>query len=637
LPKSIIPRPAPSTLAAESVPTPARPARLVKVFEGLSLHAPLFPELEQKLKLASEADGAQSTELQSKIFAEHMQQLTEHLALLHIDHEEDVLNNPPLGDAGNQELAASRRTLAEYANSSSAAISDNLNTLIITLEDKVTRLKKPESDTVQAAICALKKVFKQASTLLDTVLQHANLNTVIEDLNRDHRPLGLTGWVGPIAAAAIPQFVASMTHLGYVRAATGDAVQSRFPEDAAFLTRSAIIGAVTGIAHEGINAVVKPACQALFHATSLADQANMVGLRAVEASSLIPEPLPFKTVNGHLESKSGADLIQESHQVKVQRTRLADKQAMGTSTNALAEAVPYLSFGTIQAVLQLANDLTEINGMTLAARSLASGAGGALSAGVQTAIQLGTTFSDDKGRTFPAFVPDRKPKPISALVKGVDVREPNVRTAFYSKGISGIQSAIFNGSLPSATQPAVIKGNQTSSSPLGTSQIVKNALLAAVAPLIYLSTLFPNQAIDGETRARHAAQPLTPGIFDRSETAMQNVLRPGRPDLPHISSPTALNGSVRAVENVAHMGRGMLQTPPQVLVDIAKALDTGAVKGIGDLFSAVVSRIRPSTAATDGPIPMPVLSSARMNEETQSLRAAEEGRAGPSVPSVTSG
>lgn len=627
--QSVIPRPPPNTPTTGSAHAPALPARFAKVLSNLSLKAPSLQALELKLRLAPTADGAHQT------FTEHVQQLTKHLALLHLEHDEDALENRPIDAAGIQALAASRRSLAEYANQSSTAISVSLNTFIGNLEEKFKKLQPPESDTVQAAIDTLQEVLKQSFKPLDAVLKHTNLNTVIEDLNTAHQSLGFAGWAGPIAAASIPQFIASMTHFGYARSAIDQAANSRYPDDAAFFRRSAIIGTVTGIAHESVNAVVKPAFQELFQATSLADKANMVGLNPVDANTLIPDPLPFKKVDGRLASKNETELTQELSSVKEQRTRLADKKALGTSTHVLGEMVPYTSFGAAQAVRQLINDLTRINGTTLTARALASGAAGAISAGAQTAIQLGTTFTDDKNRTFPVYAPDRAPKTFSAeLAKGLDLREAKVRTAFYSKGISGIQSALYNGSLPSVAQPALADAEQVAPSPLTRLHIVKNALLAAAGSVSYLSSLFSSQASADETAARKETQPSAPRIFDRTETAGQNFFDPGRPDLPHMSSKTALGGGLRALENATHMGRGVLQLAPQVLVDITKALDAGAVKGVEAYSRATTSRTRPSTVATDESVPLQVLStateSAGIEEETQRLRAAEEGRGSPS-------
>jgi len=633
--QSVIPRPPPNTPTTHSAYAPAFPARFAKVLSHLSLKAPSLQALELKLRLAPTTDWAQSAKLQSQAFTEHVQQLTEHLALLHLEHEEDALENRPTDAAGIQALAASRRSLAEYANQSSTAISGALNTFIGNLEEKVKKLQPPEGATIQAAINTLQEILKKSSKSLDAVLKHTGLNTTIEDLNTAHQSLGFSGWAGPIAAASIPQFIASMTHLGYARSAIDQAADSRYPDDAALLTRSAIVGTVAGIAHESVNAVVKPAFQAFFQATSLAEKANIVGLKPVDANTLIPDPLPFKKVDGRLASKNEAELTQELSSVKEQRTRLADKKALGTSTHVLGEMVPYTSFGGAQAVRQLLNDLTRINGTTLTARALASGAAGAMSAGAQTAIQLGTTFTDDKNRTFPVYAPDRAPKNFSSeLGKGLDLRESKVRTAFYSKSISGIQSAIFNGSLPSVAQPTPTATEHVAPSPLTRSQIVKNALLAAAGSISYLSTLYSSQASAGETAARKAAQSSAPRIFDRTETARRNVFAPGRPDLPHMSSKAALGGGLHALENATHMGRGVLQIAPQVLVDITKALDAGAVKG-GEAYSrATTSRTRPSTVATDKPVPMQVLSSAiesaGMEDETQRLRAAEEGQAGPS-------
>jgi len=629
--QSVIPHPPATT---HSTRAPALPARFAKVLSQLSIKAPSLQALERKLSDAQSADGAQSAKLQSQTFTEHAQQLTEHLALLHLEHEDDALANHPTDAAGIQALATSRRRLAEYAVQSSTAVSGSLSTFISNLQEKVKTLQPPESETVQAAIDTLQHILNQSSKALDTVLKHIDLNTVIEDLNTAHQSLGFAGWAGPIAAASIPQFIASMTHLGYARSAIGEAADRRYLENGALLTRSAIVGTVAGVAHESVNAVVKPVFQAFFQASSLADKANMVGLKPVDGNTLIPDPLPFKKVDGRLASKSEVELTQERTSVQEQRTRLANKKALGTSTHVLGEMVPYTSFGGAQAVRQLLNDLTRINGTTLTARALASGAAGAMSAGAQTVIQLGTTFTDDKNRTFPVHAPDRAPKTFSAeLAKGLDLRETKVRTAFYSKGISGIQSAIFNGSLPAVAQPAFAAAEHAAPSPLTLSQIVKNALLAAAGSVSYLSTLYSSQASTGETAARKAAQTSAPRIFDRTETARQNFFDPGRPDLPHMSSKTALGGGLRALENATHMGRGALQIAPQVLVDITNALDAGAVKG-GEAFSrATASRTRPLTVATDEPVPMQVLSSATdsagMEEHIQSLRDAEEGRGGP--------
>lgn len=558
--------------------------RFLSLLSGLCEPMPSFEKLEHTFNTASASGDAQGAD-QQQAFTEHAHQLSRHLAMLHLS---------------GKDQPAIRGEIAEYSKQASQSIYRSLVDALDTLKKRAATLGPSEVDTVQKAITTLQQSLKQ----LDTVLRHAQLDAYIDELNNAHQSLGLKGWAGPILAASIPQFVSSLTHLGYVRSATGEATSKLFSgvRWRELVGGSTLTGATAGIAHEGVNSVVKPVFQAIFHATTLAQKADMVSLKPVPGDRVIPDPLPFKNSDGALKNKPPEELARELDRIKAQRERLSHKRALGTTTHIAGEAVPYAMFGGAHAIRQILNDLTSINGTTIDAKALASGAAGAVTAGAHTAIQLGTTFTDAQGRSFPVYQLDRPPKSLSAeLAKGLDLRKTTVRSAFTSKLFSGIQSATLSAVLPPASVAKRPSIANVGPSPLTTLQIVGNALLAAAGSVCYLSTLYSSQAIAGENAARRNVSDVSPVMFDRTQTAIQNILRPGRTDLPHLTSRTTLRGIPHQLENVTHVARGALQVVPQTMTDLTNAATALMINCAYSLGETVNSRLGNSSTLSSEP------------------------------------
>lgn len=129
-------------------------------------------------------------------------------------------------------LAVSQKALGEYADRASKAIEDGLNESITSLDGHIADLDAAlgnveEGDNLvlemdkqalvnaKATLVDLHAEFPKSpeAKRLNSVAAHAQMDTLVDKLNVDRNSVG--GWkgVGPIVAAAVPQFIASMTHL----------------------------------------------------------------------------------------------------------------------------------------------------------------------------------------------------------------------------------------------------------------------------------------------------------------------------------------------------------------------------------------------------------------------------------------
>ncbi|MGN2435391.1 restriction endonuclease [Pseudomonas syringae] len=534
-------------------------------------------------------------------------------------------------------LAVSQKALGEYAGRASKSIEEGLSKSIASLDSHIAELNTAleSADEGDRPILEIDKqaLVNAKATLVDihaefpkslegkrltAVAAHAQLDTLVYKLNADRDTVG--GWkgAGPIVAAAVPQFLSSMTHLGYVRLSTSDKLKTSIPEtdsDASML-KAAITGMVAGIAHETVNSVVKPVFQAVLQKTGLNEQLNMVPLKAIDTNSVIPDPFELKNEGGELVRKTPDELTQDKAFVKGERAVLNQMKVQGSSTHPVGELMAYGAFGGSQAVRQMLNDFHQISGQTLSARALASGFGGAVSASSQTILQLKSNYVDPQGRKIPVFTPDRAKTDLGKdLAKGMDLRESGVRTTFYSKAISGIQSSALTSALPPVTTLA--KGAQGT---LSAGNIVRNMTLAATGSISYLSTLYANQSVTAEAKAlKDAGKGNAVPMLPRAESAWNTIRHPDSDSLPHTSRPGTLGGVPRAAESAYHMGRGALQLPTQLAVDIVNGAESGALKAASAVRNAVKS---------EKPVAMPVNVAAEADVMAggEELVAMEEGR-----------
>ncbi|MEQ4501037.1 MAG: restriction endonuclease, partial [Pseudomonas sp.] len=363
---------------------------------------------------------------------------------------------------------------------------------------------------------------------------------------------------------------------------------------------------------------------------------NMVPLKAIDTNSVIPDPFELKSEHGELIRKTPEEIAQDKAFVKGERAVLNQKKVQGSSTHPVGEMMAYSAFGGSQAVRQMLNDLHQINGQTLSARALASGFGGAVSASSQTLLQLKSTYVDPAGRKIPVFTPDRAETELKKdLAKGMDLREASVRTTFYSKAISGIQSSALTSALPPVTaQPEGARGT------LSTGNILRNMALAATGSISYLSTLYANQSVTAEAKAlKDAGMGGATPMLDRTETALNNIRHPNRASLPHTFQPSTLSGIPRAMESAYHMGRGALQLPTQMAVDTVRVLADGALNGVSSARAALTPAKPPeargsadelrNTAPTPPSSPTVQRPAPSVPLDDEQLRALEEGLLAP--------
>ncbi|KPW55074.1 Effector protein hopM1 [Pseudomonas caricapapayae] len=552
-------------------------------------------------------------------------------------------------------LAASQAALGEYAGRASKAIGEGLSKSIDSLDEHITaldvRLQGAEEGDKEALHADRQALVDAKATLTDlhadfvkspeakrlaSVAAHTQLDTVVSDLVTARNSVG--GWkgAGPIVAAAVPQFLSSMTHLGYVRLSTSDKLREAVPETSsdASMLKAAITGMVAGIAHETVNSVVKPMFQAALQKTGFNERLNMVPLKAVDTNSVIPDPFELKSEHGELVRKTPEEITQDKAFVKGERAVFNQKKVQGSSTHPVGELMAYSAFGGSQAVRQMLNDLHQINGQTLSARALASGFGGAVSASSQTLLQLKSTYVDPQGREIPVFTPDRAKSELKKdLAKGMDLREPSVRTTFYSKALSGIQSSALTSALPPVTTQAA-----GSSGTLSAGNILRNMALAATGSVSYLSTLYTNQSVTAEAKAlKDAGMGGATPMLERTETALNNIRHPNRASLPHTFQPSTLSGIPRALESAYHVARGALQLPTQMAVDTVRVVEEGVLNGVSSARAALApakpseaSRPVEETVAEAYPPPPTVQRPApSVPLDDDQLRALEEGLLAP--------
>ncbi|KPC34483.1 Type III effector HopM1 [Pseudomonas savastanoi pv. glycinea] len=384
-----------SLLQAEKLPFEVMAERLsperyqLKQFHGSDLQQ-LLDKFTQPGQVPDKAEVGQLI----KGFAQSVADQLEHFQLM---HDATPTKTGPHANEDRATLAVSQTALGEYAGRASKAIGEGLSKGIVSLDDHIAALDVSLQSAEEGAKDALhsnRQALVDAKTTLvglhadfvkspeakrlASVAAHTQLDTVVSDLVTARNSVG--GWkgAGPIVAAAVPQFLSSMTHLGYVRLSTSDKLREEVPETSsdASMLKAAITGMVTGIAHETVNSVVKPVFQATFQKTGLNERLNMVPLKAIDTNSVIPDPFELKSEHGELIRKTPEEIAQDKAFVKGERAVLNQKKVQGSSTHPLGEMIGYSAFGGSHAVRQMLNDLHQINGQTLSARALASGFGG---------------------------------------------------------------------------------------------------------------------------------------------------------------------------------------------------------------------------------------------------------------------
>ncbi|MDA3135712.1 hypothetical protein HG619_01185 [Pseudomonas syringae] len=188
------------------------------------------------------------TEQLIKGFARSLADQLEHFQLMH-DATAEAFGPGGLRDRNT--LAVSQAALGEYAGRASKSIEAELNHSLAVLDERIATLDsqlegategsrpvllmdRQALETARAMLSDLHADFCKSpeAKRLNAVAAHTQMDALIDKLNVDRNSVG--GWkgFGPIVAAAVPQFMVSMLHLGYIRTATGDAMKDAVPEKA---------------------------------------------------------------------------------------------------------------------------------------------------------------------------------------------------------------------------------------------------------------------------------------------------------------------------------------------------------------------------------------------------------------------
>ncbi|GAB0081287.1 hypothetical protein TOC8172_09880 [Pseudomonas syringae] len=312
-----------SLLQAEPLPFEVMAEKLsperyqLKQFQGSDLQQ----RLEKFAQPGQIPDKAEVGQL-IKGFAQSVADQLEHFQLMH-DASPATVGQHAKADKAT--LAVSQTALGEYAGRASKAIGEGLSNSIASLDEHISALDLTLQDAEQGnkeSLHADRQALVDAKTTLvglhadfvkspeakrlASVAAHTQLDNVVSDLVTARNTVG--GWkgAGPIVAAAVPQFLSSMTHLGYVRLSTSDKLRDTIPETSsdANMLKASIIGMVAGIAHETVNSVVKPMFQAALQKTGLNERLNMVPMKAVDTNTVIPDPFELKSEHGELVKKN---------------------------------------------------------------------------------------------------------------------------------------------------------------------------------------------------------------------------------------------------------------------------------------------------------------------------------------------
>nr|AAT96220.1 HopPtoM-like protein [Pseudomonas viridiflava] len=571
----------------------------------------LLEKLTNKDEIPDKAEVGQLLKGHAGAIADQL----EHFQLM---HNASSVHQGECSAPDRKTFEVSQAALGEYAGRVSKAISSVLSEKTADLDKRLADVDKQLEGMAEGGeksrLLTQKETLGEAKTMLadiqndfskspqakhlKSVAAHARFDAQLKELNADRAGMGFLQGSGRVIAAAIPQFLSSMTHLGFIRSATNDEFRAAVPgssSDASML-EATVIGLVAGIAHEGVTNLVKPMVQSGLQASGLDKRLGMAPLKGVDTESVIPDPLEFKSQDGVMVKKSDEELTAEKAQVKAQRAVFEQKKVQVSSTHPLGELIPYMSFGGGQAIRQLLHDFNQINGQTVTARALASGMAGAVSASAQALYQMKATYTDPQGRQIPVFTTDKATSELGKeLAKGLDPRDATVRTSFYSKAVSGIQSAALTAELPAIAAAGVNSG-------LSAGRIAGNMALAALGSVSYLSSLYANQSVTAEGKALKAAGEggATP-ILERTEVAFTNVRRPNRESLPHTFSSDQLAGLPRMAENTYHRARGVLQAPSQIAVDVLRAVDDGVRSSFSSLQDKLTSQFQRQTTATPPP------------------------------------
>lgn len=563
---------------------------------------PVFADRLNEIAARSEPHSPPDIQETTQVFADYAGKLGDYLEHAHLLHD-SALREPNLSLTDRADIRRSQTALASAAREAIKSVPDALETSMNKVNANLTLLEHelnetaPSDDrvkTIQTEMDAHKQTlaFLQGVQTdyqghskvkhLATVQAHLNLEDVRERLSK---PLEATEKGKIIVGSAIVQGVQTFLHLGEVRSWMNVAASSHIPRNDALgtLGRSVMAGSVTGFAHEAIGGLMKPILENGLQAL------GVPGLKPVKADIIVPKPLRSAVGEyGEVVKKSSHTLAEETTQADEERLRVSNKQLRSDTVLALGDSIAFLPRGAIQVLRQ---SLDDISAQDLATPNILSGFGalGSSTAGaIKAAVQLHTAYTDPQGRKFAIFEPQRTPQTgIGDKIKqSLDITQDKVRSNFYSKMASAVQGSFISGLMPKADSSTSLSGGQRA----------RNALLGMISPITYTSSIYSNQAVSAEIKARKAT--IEPG--DRLTNAAFNIAAQHRTQLPRA---TSADSHLRPLESTYHALRGALQVAPQATTEVLNLLDRGVTEGVRRVAAAVTADKPAANRTIDNPAP----------------------------------
>lgn len=381
---------------------------------------------------------------------------------------------------------------------------------------------------------------------------------------------------GLLLAKGIPQGGSSELHLGYARSAIDQHMQDI---DANFPSRVFATAAVTGAAHKLVSDGIRPFMQLLMDQT--------IGLSTVKADALktYPKALNVIAVDGARAKSSNLD-AQNATQSKKREDykRAQNANNFGTMSG---DFTGFSAFGGANALRDLLEQFTEINGDSIHARALASAVGGLAMAGGQEVAKYLQTHGDENIPTHVLKRNEQDFKPaLAATIKGAKTALDLTARATYND-LAGRVLSLAEGLALSAGVGEVTK--------LGLDASVREKMIHAIGS--YFSS--------GLT-----LQPF----FANNQAAPENKAIGGGKDDPakRFNVPKAnLSGGTAARTQAPKTGLGVLETGIHGARGASQVIPQGVIAGANIIANKVEEAL-----ADENP------------NDGEEMVAMEEGRAG---------
>ncbi|MCG8157777.1 hypothetical protein JMY81_12950 [Brenneria goodwinii] len=522
----------------------------------------------------------------AQIFAEYVGKLGDYLEHAHLLHD-TALREQNLSQMDRADVRRSQTALASAAREAIKSVPDALETSLNKVKANLALLEyeltetAPSDDRIKTIQTEMKAHEQTLAFLqgvqtdyqghskvkhLATIQAHLNLEDVQERLSK---PLKSTEKGKVIMGSAIVQGVQTFLHLGEVRSWMNVAASTQITRNDApgYLGRAAMAGSVTGFAHEAIGGLMKPILENGLQAL------GVPGLKPVKADTIVPKPLRSAVGEyGEVVKKSAHSLTEETTQADRERLRVSNKQLRSDTVLALGDSMAFIPRSAVQVLRQSLNDAGVADLKTPHILSGFGALGSGTAGAIKSVVQLHTSYTDPQGRKFAIFEPQKTPQTSigDKIKQSLDIRQDKVRSNFYSKMASAVQGSLLGDLTPKTN----------SSTSLSSGQRATNALLGMSSPITYLSSIYSNQAVSTEIKARKGK--IEPG--DRLANAAFNIAAQHRTQLPRA---TGADSHLRPLENTYHTLRGMLQVAPQAATEMMSLLDRGVTEGVRRVAAAI--------------------------------------------------